>query len=254
MLSYRKQMDWNSLWKRIALPFLLLALAAPALPADAMQDAGIFLIRKYNEALREQQNSTRNLSMTVTMEARIPKLKKQGKLSALRRISSLGHITYKALGFQGDDVVKREVMARYMNAEQEASEGPTPNSANLAITPENYQFKYKGLNNRNGRAVHIFELKPKEKRVGLFKGELWIDPETSLPVREQGQLVKNPSVFVKKMQFLREYEIKDGVSLLKHMEARTDTRIIGAAELAIDFDRAEHVPVEDQPVEEARQQ
>ncbi len=248
MLSYR-----NGIYLKGFLPILLLV--AASIPgtlfadADPMQEAGATIIQKYNEALIGQQSATRNIAMTVTIEGRIPRLKKAGTLNALRRISSLGHVTYKALGFQGDDMVKREVIARYMTAEQDATGAAASQVSNLAINPENYHFKYKGVNYRDGRPVHLFELKPKAKRVGLFKGELWLDPETSLPVREQGQFVKNPSVFVKKMEFARDYQIENGVSLLKHMEAKTDTRLVGVAELAIDCNRVERT--EEVPVEEA---
>lgn len=235
---------------------MLLVLSAAVVRAepDAKDEAGAELIRKYNDALRNQQNATRNLSMEVTMEAKIPKLKKQGKLSALRQISSLGRVTYKALGFQGDDMVKREVIARYMTAEQEATQKATEQQGpDIAITPYNYEFKYKGLNMRAERSVHVFELKPKQKRIGLFKGELWLDPDTCLPVMESGRLVKNPSVFIKKMEFVRNYEIKDGVALLKHMESKTDTRLVGTAELAIDFqDAAPSTATDGAAVEEAR--
>jgi hypothetical protein len=144
--------------------------------------------------------------------------------------------------------VKKEVMARYMTAEVEAAQGQREK---IGITPENYNFKYKGKNLRAMREVHIFELKPKQKRLGLFKGELWIDAATFLPVREQGQLVKNPSVFIKKMEFSRDYEILDGVAWLAHLESRTDTRIVGRAELHINYTNfhreqaAEHEAVEE---------
>jgi hypothetical protein len=151
--------------------------------------------------------------MDVHMEGKIPKLKKEGKLSGLRSITKLGAITYKVLGFWGDDTVKKEVMARYMTAETQPPKNNPGQS--LAITPENYNFKYKGLQEKDivdkKVNVHVFELKPKHKRVGLFKGELWLDPETCLPVREAGRLVKNPSIFVKKMEFVRNYDIQDGL-------------------------------------------
>lgn len=202
------------------------------------QYQGSTLIDQYRSALAHQRDALRNLSMEVHMEGRIPKLKKEGKMSALRRISSLGKITWKVLGFWGDDTVKKEVMARYMTAEVEAT-GQTDNDhkekQTIDISPENYEFKYKGLNDRNSVRVHIFELKPRHKRVGLFKGELWLDPQTCLPVREAGRLVKNPSVFVKKMEFTRDYEIKDGVAYLRRMETKTDTRIVGRAELSIEY-------------------
>jgi hypothetical protein len=81
----------------------------------------------------------------------------------------------------------------------------------------------------------VFELKPRHKRLGLFKGELWLDPETCLPLHEGGRLVKSPSVWVKKMEFARYYEIIDGVSYLKRMETKTETRIVGKAELNIEY-------------------
>jgi hypothetical protein len=220
---------------RIAILFITILSVVPAW-ADSDQYQGSMLIDRYQEALARQRDAFRDVSMEVHMEGRIPKLKKEGKLSALRAISSLGKVTYKAVSFWGDDTVKKEVMARYMTAEVEAaSQVQAEPKENIAITPENYQFKYKGLNDRGGSRVHVFELKPRHKRIGLFKGELWLDPDTCLPVHEAGRLVKNPSVFIKKMEFARYYEIKDGVAYLRRMETKTDTRIIGRAELNIEY-------------------
>jgi hypothetical protein len=221
---------------RIALILFVVAAGFPvnAEPPDDRERAGEELFAKYQTALRGQQDAVKNVSMEVLMEGSIPKLKKEGKMSALKAVSSLGQVTWKALGFWGDNTVKKEVMARYMQAEQEASEGLSKNG-DISITPDNYNFKYKGINTRNDHQVHIFELKPKHKRVGLFKGELWLDPETCLPVREAGRLVKNPSVFIKKMEFVRDYEIRNGVAYLRRMESRTDTRIVGRAELNIEY-------------------
>ena len=222
---------------RIAFIILPLFLSLP-LAADPENEQGAIVIDKYRQALVHQQETQKNLSMEVKMEGRIPRLNKEGTMNALRKISSLGKITYKVLGFSGDDTVKKEVMARYMTAEIEAASkqpGPADAEKSIAITPENYQFKYKGVRQNGDKDVHVFELKPKHKRVGLFKGELWVDPTTYLPVHEGGRLVKNPSVFVKKMEFTRDYEIRDGAAYLKRMETKTDTRIVGPAVLNIDY-------------------
>lgn len=203
-------------------------------PLRVENELGMGVLERYQSALQHQLETVKNVSMDVTMEAAIPKLKKFGRLNALRHMSNLGRITYKVLGFSGDDTVKKEVMARYMTAEVEAGQH-RPRKTDMAITPENYNFKYKGESNRENKRVHVFELKPKHKRVGLFKGELWIDPVTYLPVRETGRLVKNPSVFIKKMEFTRDYEIRDGIAWLVRMQSRTDTRIVGKAELQISY-------------------
>jgi len=215
-------------------------------PSNPSED----IIAHYEEAVHNQQKANNGVAMDVTMEASIPRLNKAGKLNALRRISTLGKITYKVLGFSGDDTVKKEVMARFMTAEIDSAQNKT---SDIAITPENYSFKYKGSIQRDSSRAFIFDLKPRKKRVGLFKGELWVDAKTYLPVREQGRLVKSPSVFIKNVDFVRSYEIKDGVAYLKHMESKTDTRIVGLAELNIDYaNYHESTPADEESVEEAR--
>jgi hypothetical protein len=236
--------------KSFAIIALVLA-AAVSVQADPdpKSETGSEILVQYHDAVRRQQDVMRDLSMDVTMEATIPKLKKHGRLNALRRISSLGKITYKILGFSGDDTVKKEVMARYMTAEVESAQEKRDQ---IGITPENYNFKYKGQHEREAKLVHVFELKPKHKRLGLFKGELWLDPTTFLPLREFGRLVKNPSVFVKKMEFVRKYEIRDGVAYLVQLDSRTETRIVGRAELHIDYANFQKPCGAEELVEEAR--
>jgi hypothetical protein len=190
------------------------------------------IVDHFLAATRSQQQVAKGASMEVDMSASLPKLKKEGRLHAFRRISSLGRITYDILKFDGDNTVKRQVIARYMEAEAEAQREPSPD---MAITPENYKFKYKGLIEQAGNTAHIFEVTPRKKRQGLFKGDLWIDAKTFLRVQESGYLVKNPSVFLKKIAFVRKYEIHDGISVPRQVQSVVDTRLVGKAELTIDF-------------------
>lgn len=234
----------------ITLTFLVLA-GSSAFADAGDEGRGQEFIDRYMGALASQSDAQKGVTMDVMLDARIPKLKKEGRMSLLRMVSRLGQITYKPISFWGDNTVKKEVIARYLEAEQTQAKGGTGTGKSVSITPENYQFKYKGLQERGDqRRVHVFELKPKEKRVGLFKGELWLDPETCLPVREFGKLVKNPSIFLKKVEFVREYEISEGVARLKHFESVIDTRIAGKAELAVDF--SNYRPAESQPVDAAQ--
>lgn len=169
--------------------------------------------------------------MQVSIDATIPKLKKEGKLEALRKISQLGKITYKMLGFQGDDTVKTEVIARYLDAEQKAQDG-----SGLAITPANYKFKFKGLHKlQDGQQIYIVFLTPRRKDVGLFKGEMWLDTHTYLPVMESGKLIKNPSVFFKKVEFVRDFKIENGIAIPQHMLSTIDARLVGKVNLSINY-------------------
>jgi hypothetical protein len=189
------------------------------------------IVQHYWATLKNQEQVLNGSSADIEIAASLPNLKKEGRLHALRRISTLGRITYEALRFEGDNTVKNQVIARYLTAEAEAQK----EQPSLAVTPENYNFKYRGKSQWNGRDVQVFQVSPRHKRVGLFKGEVWIDDATSLRVRETGTLVKKPSFFLKSVAFVRDYQIVDGVSVPKQVQSIVDTRLIGKAELTIDY-------------------
>ncbi len=186
------------------------------------------IISKYLQATNQQPALH---SMEVEINASVPRLQQHGKLRALRKISKVGLITYRVLGFQGDNTVKKEVIARYLQAEQQSQSDP-----GLLLTPANYKFKLKGERQLDDKEiVDMFQVSPRKKRVGLFKGELWLDAHSYLPVLEKGRLVKNPSIFFKKVDFERAFAIQNGVSVPAHMTSTIDTRVVGKVELDISY-------------------
>lgn len=189
------------------------------------------MVSRYIDATLQQQSALRGGTMEVDIDANVPNMKTKGKLHALKIISKSGKIIYHALGFSGDNSVKTEVIARYLKAEVDAAQ----DGQNFSITPENYKFKYKGMEERDGRDVYVLHITPRHKKVGLFKGELWVDSQTYLPVRESGSFVKTPSIFLKKMQFVRVYDIQNGVAVLRRMESKADVRFIGPVELNVNY-------------------
>jgi hypothetical protein len=204
--------------------------------ADASVPVPDAIVDHYCAASRAQEVSIPGASMEVEIKGFLPKLKKYGRLNALRKISPLGLIKYERLFFEGDRTVNKEVIQRYLNAEIETQK---EHRTDIAVTPQNYKFKYKGLNRSDGRDVYVFQVTPKQKRESLFRGEIWIDTETYLKVQESGYLVKNPSFLIKKVAFIRKYEIHDGMSTPKQVLSVVDTRLVGKAELTIDFTKFE---------------
>jgi len=97
------------------------------------------------------------------------------------------------------------------------------------------EFRLKSTLGPEGHRVQIFRIKPKRKRVGLFKGELWLDVQTGMALREDGQFVKVPSIFLKSIRFVRTYEIRDGVSIPTSIESTLETRLMGRVELSVRF-------------------
>ena len=216
-------------------------IAVPVVRAEPGESPqAVEILNKYLSASQEQKSRMMGMVMQTDIEAKLPRLQKEGHLQALRQISRIGRITYNAIKYTGDNVIKKEVIARFMTAETEVA----TSTRSLAITPANYKFKYKGLATRNDRTVHVFEVRPHKKAVGLFKGELWVDPENYYAVRESGTFVKNPSVFLKKVQFVRDYQMQDGTAVLSHVDTVIETRIIGRAELSVTY--SGYRPAEDE--------
>jgi hypothetical protein len=210
---------------------LFLAVGSGAIAEDSIFEPSA-IIDDYVAVSKAQHGRLQGASMEVDIEADLPKLHKSGRLHALRRISALGRITYDALRFEGDRSVKNDVITRYLTAEAESFKSePTT----LAVTPANYKFKYKGLVVVEGRKVYVFRVTPRAKKVGLFVGELWLDPQTHLPVRESGRFVKNPSIFLRKVEFVREYQIRGGIAIPSRIQSSVETRIVGKANLSVAF-------------------
>ena len=218
--------------KSVRVGFFAVVLAAPIVNAlPGRDDVTTEIVSRYLVATEAQKGKLVGVQMDVDFDAKIPKLQKQGKLQALRNISQLGKISYIVRSFVGDNAVKKELIARYMEAEAKAAES----GSTMKISTDNYKFKYKGSMPFAGHTVQVLQMTPRKKLVGLFKGELWIDSETSLPVREIGEFVKSPSVFLKTVKFVRDYEIRDGLSIPSHVASTVDTRLVGKAELSINF-------------------
>jgi hypothetical protein len=66
-------------------------------------------------------------------------------------------------------------------------------------------------------------------------GDLWLDAETHLTVRESGRLVKNPSIFLKRVEFVRDYAIEGGIAIPARAQYSVDTRLVGKTNLSVDF-------------------
>ena len=184
-------------------------------------------VRRYLAAAQIQEAALRGAQMEVDIDARLAKLQKESYLRAVRYMSCDGQVTYQTLQSSGDAGLRREVIARYLAVESDARV-----TESAAITPANYEFRLKATPGLEQR-IHILQLKPRKKRPGLFKGELWLDTGTGMPLRESGQFVKNSSMLLKRIRFVRDYEIRGGVSIPIRIESGIETRFAGRAELSV---------------------
>lgn len=197
---------------------------------EAVDTAGQDIIERYLAA--QKTNVVSGVEMDAQIEATLPKLKRNASLLALRKISKLGKITWDRFHFTGDNTIRKEVISRFIQNEQEQSD-----TSKTAINHEHYKFKYKGLAEiKDGRKVYVFHLTPRRNIPELFKGELWLDEATCLPVHEAGTFAKSPNrAFLTKVQFSRDYELVNGFAIPSHLESQAETRFWGPAQVSIRY-------------------
>jgi hypothetical protein len=164
----------------------------------------------------------------LEIDAYLPRLGEEGHLRAIRAWAESKTPEYQVIHLDGDASVKQQVIARYLNAEQQAAAVPT---SSLALTPANYKFRYVGSS--GGTPVYVFRITPRVKRAGLINGELWIDGATGLLIHEAGYLVKRPSIFIRHFKITRDVRLQDGAPYIRTTRIEIDARFVGRAELTI---------------------
>ena len=128
---------------------------------------------------------------------------------------------------------RKHVFPRLLEAEAEASRPGGPEDSR--ITPQNYTFTMVRADEVNGRKAYVIEVVPKKEKKYLMRGTIWLDAEDFAIVRIDGEPARNPSFWIKKVQFEHKYE-KHGPFWLAEADTSTsDVRIFGSTELRIDY-------------------
>ena len=215
-----------------AIGLLCVVLSAPIWIYGAETEKVDREVLEYVRAIRVQRGRA-NYTVDVSISAAVPSLSKKGILRAIKKQAPQGVMSYESMLFEGDGLIKTNVIARYLQAEL-ATSRPEEKLA-TEISPLNYRFTLKGRDMIAGREALLHEVKPIRRGTGLFHGNVWLDRETLLPLREQGKIEKIPSVWVKEISFTRDYEFVHGYALPNHIISEVNTRIVGKSVINIDF-------------------
>jgi hypothetical protein len=196
------------------------------------------IIARYQTATEAQRKAMLGVQMEMDIDGRFTQLQEQGRMRVMRTIGKLGDLTQTMLNFTGDNRVKNMLISKFL--EQESKDKAY---GAMSLTPQDYEFHLGAIIKDSGRTIYQFDVKPRKSVAGRIKGELWIDGQTGMPLREAGTLVKSPSVLLTNLRFTRDYELRDGVSVVKSFKSSTDVRFpgVGRAELDIDFKNFSHI-------------
>jgi hypothetical protein len=217
---------------------LALGFSAHALPhsrkSDPREAAAFQALDRYFRDARGRQ-AVAETAIPFRVDAELPKLHKRGVLRGIKVITNTGRIVYTQLHFVGDNLIRSAVIARFLSADTKLQTGGQAPE----IAPDNYRLSYKGTVDYDRRTAFVFATEPKRKTVGLFKGELWIDAETARPLREWGELVKSPSVFLRHVYFVRDYASSAADLNVRRIMIRLQAAFAGPVELTMWLDQTD---------------
>lgn len=133
-----------------------------------------------------------------------------------------------------------QVVRRVLEHEIEIA-ASSQKSQSTALTTENYDFSYLGKAVLHGYPCYLLHLSPKRKQPELIFGRAWIDQQSFLIRRIEGELAKSPSWWVKKVHLDLGFSNSRDTWLQISMEAVAEVRCIGAQKLTsqvLDYDTA----------------
>jgi hypothetical protein len=176
----------------------------------------------------EQNQKLAGYHDQTTVTAELPDTRQKGEYQLERTYTrDPKSLAFSNAHFTGDGFVKTNVITRLLQSEVDHVQKANP--ADTAITFDNYKFYYKGMENIAGSDMHVFQVKPRRKNSGLFKGRFYLDVHTASLRRVQGTLAKSPSFFVKSMEFTQQFEDVDGFTFPTYLHSSANARIIGRA-------------------------
>jgi hypothetical protein len=185
----------------------------------------------YQRQAASQASSLQEYSVLSVINVELLDTSQTGIFELRRHYVAPRTLEFTAIRFTGDTFVKSNVISRLLQSEVEYAHNQRPDLT--AINNTNYKVSYKMTGLLEARLVHIYHLKPRKKRSGLFKGRLFLDAFTGELVRSEGEVVKSPSIFVKKIEFVQDYVQIEGLTFLAHAHSAVKTRLIGRAVLDI---------------------
>jgi hypothetical protein len=128
---------------------------------------------------------------------------------------------------------RKHVFPRLLEAEAEASRPGNPEDSR--VTPKNYSFSMLRTEQVDGRKAYVISVTPKKEKKYLMRGTIWVDAEDLAVVRMEGEPAKNPSFWIKNIQFAHKYSRHGSLWLAASDNSVSDARIFGPTELRVDY-------------------
>ncbi len=114
------------------------------------------------------------------------------------------HKTFVTDSEKGSRLVRNLVLKRLIESESETSSGHAHRDS--SIKPANYEFNLMGEQDLGPYHCLVAEVNPKRKDKYLFEGNVWIDAQDFAIVRIAGHPAKSLSFWIRRADFVRQYQ------------------------------------------------
>jgi hypothetical protein len=102
------------------------------------------------------------------------------------------------------------------------------------ITTENYTFVILGRQMMNGIECYVLQTIPKRSDKMLLRGKVWVTTDNFDLVRIEGAPAKSPSIWIKNITFVRQFQNVNGYWFPQQDESTVDVRLYGRIKIKID--------------------
>jgi hypothetical protein len=251
MFSANEAVVWSS-GRGASPPFPLILTDTPVAPALGPKIqlpvmAPELAFSTYQQRVAQQAKALAGYSAVTVVRAELPETSQQGEYELQRKFEAPHSLQFTPVQFRGDGFVKSNVINRLLQSEVDHVQKDDPELT--AINPSNYKLSYKGTTQLGDRLVHDYQVKPRKKRMGLFKGHLYLDAHTGALVRVEGTVVRSPSFFVKHIDFVQDYTDVQSFTLPVHIHSEARARVVGRTIVDITHRDYQAVPAGPAPSE-----
>jgi len=162
-----------------------------------------------------------------------PKFSKRAEVEVQELFAPPDRKELKIISEEGSTLVRRRAIDKLIEAELDAVRDE--NRDQTRVTPRNYGFSIAGTEQIDGHDCFVLEVTPLSVKKYLMRGRIWVDKDDFAIVRMEGSPAKNPSIWTRKVRFVRQYEKHGPFWLPASVESESEIVIAGKSTLKIEY-------------------
>lgn len=207
---------------------------APRSHPSPTDTTGDVVVAKLVESNRLRESRLQQYSVHTTYRVQNDKGETSAETRVLLRYRAPGTKEFKIVSETGSGLIRSRVFKPLMDMEVETAS--VRNRYDSSITTNNYTFTLLGEEDVDGARCFVVQATPKRMDKYLFKGKVWVHAVDFAVVRVAGQPARNPSMWIKRVDFVRRYQKIGEFWLPLKNESVTRIRIFGRNTLTTDYE------------------